>query len=303
MLNNNEQNYQALRNKKFKFDILADLSIVDLITLELLLKKQFPVVRYSLYVEVKQFFADYKKIFTSSFYKNLKNLEKKGLISFNRSKKNKDWVENIEATPLAEAAITGINQYFMSAVAHNSNIANEEILAKLDKQYYDKLLIVSINDYLNLDLFPFLMKNFNTIYIVTEKDVYQDLKDIGIKNIKRSQIEDGVIRESNDFFDITAIPFYFRKPYNYNMSRIEILKELRRTAKPEGWTIISSRSTLPETDNYFANEILKLYGVAVKERIFTEQEFQEDLQNAGYSNIETFIHNGVVAGIARKTSK
>lgn len=303
MLKDKENNYQSLRNKKFKIDILADLSIVDLITLELLLKKHIPVVRYSLYVEVKQFFADYKKIFTSSFYKNLKDLEKKGLISFNRSKNHKDWVENIEATPLAEAAIKGINQYFMSAVAHNSNIANEEILAKLDKKYYDKLLIVSINDYLNLDLFPFLMKNFNSIYIITRKDVYQDLQEIGIKNIKRSNIEDCIIREPNDFFDVTAIPFYFKKPYNYDMTRVEILKELRRTTKPGGWTIISSRSKLPETNNYFANEILKLYREAVKERIFTEQEFREDLQKAGYSHIETFKHNGVVAGVARKTSQ
>jgi DNA-binding PadR family transcriptional regulator len=87
-----ENRYLSSTIEKFNIDTLVDLSILDLITLELLIKKREPVVRYSLYVEVEEFFKESKEIPSSSFYNNLLNLEKKGFIAFSSSKNKKSLI-------------------------------------------------------------------------------------------------------------------------------------------------------------------------------------------------------------------
>ncbi len=292
-----ENEYLLSTMEKFNIDSLVDLSILDLITLQLLLRKQKPVIRYSLYVEVREFFKDIKDIPSSSFYNVLKKLRKRGFIIFRHNENKK---KKIEATPSAEAAIKSVNSYFMSALVHNSNVGNEQILKEMGVSNWGKILILSMSDFMNLDLFPFLIEHSDKIYIVTKESVFKDLCKIGIKNIELSKIENGVIREPDNFFDASSIPFYFKKPRNYGTTRIELLKELVRVTKPRGLVVIASRAKPPKTNNFFANEAIRIYSETIRDRIFTEQELRQDMEEAGLVEIKTLEHQGIVAAIGKK---
>ncbi|TFG29965.1 MAG: hypothetical protein EU532_02065 [Promethearchaeota archaeon] len=298
-----EKNYLSSTLEKFNIDAFADLTILDLITLELLLKKQEPIIRYSLYVEIKEFFKENKDIPTSSFYNNLINLNKKGFISFSHSKDKKIKTDLIEATQLAKDAIKSVNSYFMSALVHNANIGNEQVLELMGQDHFEKGLMVSMSDFLNLDLFPFLSKKVDKLYILTRKEVYKDLIELGFQNFELSKIDDGNIREPENFFDVSIIPFYFRNPENYRITRTKLLKELIRVTKPDGWIVISSRAKLPTTQNYFANEVLRIYGEALDNRTFTINELQQDMKKAGIKEIKTLEYQGMVAAIGKKSLK
>lgn len=295
-----EKNYLSSTLEKFNIDTLADLTVLDLITLELLSKKKEPTVRYSLYIEIKEFFKNKKDIATSSFYNNLSNLKKKGFISFSRSEVKKNKTDLIETTPLAKNAIKSVNNYFMSALVHLANVGNEQILELMGEDHFEKGLVVSMSDFLNLDLFPFLVGIVDKLYILTKEEVFRDLLALGFKNFELSKIDNGIIREPENFFDISVIPFYFRNPENYEITRIELLKELIRVTKSESWIVIASRAKLPKTQNYFANEVLRIYGESLENRTFTVEVFRDDMKKAGLMEIKTLEYQGMLAAIGKK---
>ena len=115
---------------------IVNLSIVDMIMLQLLLKHEKPVVRHILYneishfltrekqkvvksikfdnrspgaVEFKELLDNDKKFSTSSFYNSLKNLEGKGLVKSNKDENNK--IISIEATQYTEILINTISKH------------------------------------------------------------------------------------------------------------------------------------------------------------------------------------------------
>ena len=117
------QNEKMSPIEGFSISDVSNLSIVELIMLQILLRHGRPVIRHNLYNEVSQFlksekkkvansinfkhltpsgqkfykFLQSKKKFSSSsLYYSLDNLEKKGLVKYNRI--DKERVESVEAT-------------------------------------------------------------------------------------------------------------------------------------------------------------------------------------------------------------
>lgn len=110
-----------------------------------------------------------------------------------------------------------------------------------------------------------------------------------------------MIREPNDVFDLVAFSGYCKNPDLYDMTRIELLKEVVRVTKIGGVIILTARANMPETQNFFANKLLRSYSESVNERTFSEKELSEDLINAGLTKYEIFNYEGMLTGIGWKT--
>lgn len=93
------------------FGEFPDISIVEMITLQILLRYSKPVIRYVLYIEVNQFLKEKKKLSTSSFYNNLANLERRGYVFFKHEGSSRRIL--VEPTNLGRTAIDSIFYYFI----------------------------------------------------------------------------------------------------------------------------------------------------------------------------------------------
>ena len=135
----------------------ASFSIVEIITLQTLLRHTEPIKRYALYLEINQLVhplvynskiseseKEYEKflqksmISTSSFYNSLNTLNKKGLINFNKSKKGK--VDTIEATEVTNVALKAIRQFFLRIM-----VSDYDYLIKLAETILGKIGLKRVN--------------------------------------------------------------------------------------------------------------------------------------------------------------
>ncbi|MGV9197446.1 MAG: hypothetical protein ACOC44_19525 [Promethearchaeia archaeon] len=305
-----------------------DLSIVEVITLQLLLRYSEPFIRHSLYLEVKNLlmkkkrkferlnymglsaqekkYYDYlkekKNLSTSSFYNNLSNLEGKGLVSFNYKENGK--IETVQSTTLAQDAIEIIlkflifNNVVLEIPFQTSLISL--IAEKIERTEFSNLLLVFFEEVLDIKLTQALHKLTEQPFILFGNEPIEDLSMFGLKNIEMSELFGSKIREANEFFEAVVVPCYGKNTKFENTSKIDTLKELTRVTKTGGFLILVARSTLPVTDNYFTNKLNEIYERSVQQRILTPEQMQKDFIKAGIKNPEIFDHQGILFGIGRK---
>ncbi|MHA1508214.1 MAG: hypothetical protein ACTSO6_05860, partial [Promethearchaeota archaeon] len=170
----------------FSIKDIVNLSIVDMVMLQLLMKHTKPVVRHNLYNEISQFltkekqkvaeitnfndvpagakkfkkFIQTNKIFSSSsLYYSLDNLEKKGLVKFNYDKK--DRVESVEATQYTEILINTILKHIIEfglIEAEQSKflpeiikeVVEEKVLSDLEDKKFGTMLYIWFSNFINV---------------------------------------------------------------------------------------------------------------------------------------------------------
>ncbi len=296
----------------------ASFSIVEIITLQTLLRHREPIKRYALYLEVNQLVHPFiynsktsesekeyekflqKSLSTSSFYNSLNTLNKKGLIIFNKSKKDK--VDTIEATEETNVALNAIRQFFLKIMVSDYEYLidmSETILGKIGLKRVNTLLTVWLSELVDVNLITYFTKVADEISILSRSELHKDLIKIGLESINYSRIHNNIIREPNDFFDVVAVPSYRRNPDFFGLSRIDLLKELVRVTKKDGVIVMTGRKELPTTQNFYANELLAEYNKAVSERIFSEEELKQDMNEAGLTRIEVFDYQGLIVTIGK----
>ena len=283
------------------FEEFPDISIVDTITLQILLRYSMPLVRYALYVAVEQFLQNKKALSTSTFYNSLANLERKGYVRF--IKKGPGIKVMVEATEGASAVIDNIFNYFIRNGLINESQFIEGLAGLIQEKIGPGLpgtvLLVMLDDFLNVSNVELSMKLSQDTFLLIGKDRQDDLIKLGFEQIKYSSVQNGLIREPDDFFDLIAFSGYCKNPDLYNLSRIDILKEAVRISKKGGAIILTARTELPETHNYYANELLEVYSKAVIERTFSKEELENDLANADIKSYEITEHKGMHVVICR----
>ncbi|MFX1445585.1 MAG: transcriptional repressor [Promethearchaeota archaeon] len=306
-------------SKSFKIGDLANLSIVEILTLQRLLQHQKPVVRYILYQEINQLIHPDKKKYnsaeeilsnslkeerpdlsTSSFYNSLNTLKKKGLVAFNYKLGIKKQIETIEATKTTRLAILALEHYFLRTTVSDFGYllkVGEKILDIIGQSHLETLITVWLSDILDLNLLEYFTKIANEVSILSKVDIYEDLVKIGLKNINYTNMYNNVIREPNEFFNLAVVPSYKRNLDFFGLSRIDLLKELIRVTKKDGVIIISGRTAFSSTQNFYADELLKRYSESISERIFSERELKDEMFNAGLSKVETYNFEGLIIAI------
>ncbi|MFX1366574.1 MAG: hypothetical protein ACFFCE_01215 [Promethearchaeota archaeon] len=315
-------------SKNLEIGNFADLSITEIITLQILLQHLEPIVRHTLYLEVNQYIQHKKKfvlskidnnfsktdqllfeslkkptdLSTSSFYNSLSTLEKKGLLAFKRNKKGK--IETISATSLTKSVINVINQYFLLSIINDTKfdiIFPKKVITENNQIHYENLLIVWLHDYVA----PYSLNYFNEfadeIYLLANRSIYDDLLKVGLKKIKYSSMYKKIIREPDNIFNAVIIPRYCENPDFFNLSRIGLLKEIVRVTRPEGEIILITRNEVPIVQNFLINQLITLYNKSLFNmgKVFTRQNLQNDMNSAGLTKIEIFEDNGRTIGIGR----
>ncbi|MFX1569285.1 MAG: hypothetical protein ACFFCV_13055 [Promethearchaeota archaeon] len=302
-----------------------DLSLVEVLTLQFLLRQSVPVVRHTLYLEVSQFlqseslsldtidtrklsssekrylqFLQNRKIIsTSSFYNNLSNLEKRGLIKSNYNKKGK--VETIEITNLTSPFLELVLQHFVRFGVRTLYpamlIMKEAILEKLGKDRFENVLIVWLNDYIDIKLMRIVYDICDSMFILSKNNFIKDLANNGMKNVKFSSIYGEMIREPNKIFDLVFFPFYYRNTVLSGLTITDLLKEAVRVTKKNATVIITAQSKPSEVDCNLAGKVIEIYKSANEHTIYEISEIENDFKSAGISKSEIFDHKGDLIGI------
>ncbi|KKM78403.1 hypothetical protein LCGC14_1360290 [marine sediment metagenome] len=304
-----------------------DLSLVEVLTLQLLLRHTEPVVRHTLYLEVTQFLQskrtsldafdspdlsssekrylqflrNKKKLSTSSFYNNLKSLEKMGLISGTYNAKGK--VEAIEKTDLTGPFMDVILRHFINfgvrseeAIMHSMKKA---IFEKIKKTSFENILVIWLNEFFDFQIIRIAYEVAEALFILSRNDFSKDLINRGLENVKSSSIYNRKIREPNEVFDVVFFPFYYKDSKIFDLNRVDLLKEAARVTKKSGVVIITAQSKLPKVEGRIASTILELYEKAHHHTIYEIDELEKDYNEAGFSKWEVFEHKGDLIGIGR----
>jgi hypothetical protein len=320
---NNFDKYAAFHN----IAEFSDLSIAEIIALLFLGRYKDPVVRHTLYTEIRQliefkendpyknerdtteesskrFFEainEEKKYYSSSFYNSLKNLYEKGLLRIN--KKEKGTKSTIVPTPYTQFVPKLLLKFLI-----NNNIMDspefflKEIMKKIGNQKFGKVLSVWFSEYEVLSIVKQLSKFATEVYILSKNVSNGDLNKSDMNNTTHIEmIGKQQFSTPNMFFDGVLIPVYKKNPKFFAMSRQEILSEVKRVCKEEGLIGLVAIAPVPLTDNFFMNELIKLYNLALHNRIFTEEELTKDMKDAGLKNIKIYPHKGLLIGVCQNS--
>ncbi|MBD3211045.1 MAG: hypothetical protein GF311_00425 [Candidatus Lokiarchaeota archaeon] len=305
----------------------ANFSIKDIIALQFLVRYREPIVRHLLYTEVKQFiefkekipqekelskspaykknFYDFitekKQLYPPSFYNMLSNFEEKGLLRFQESDSGK--IPNIEATPYTNYP----PQLLIKFLINNNVMVSEEFrqefskhfAEKIKNQHFERILSIWFSEYVMVPIIK-LLSDYTTEQFILSKNGGDILNGTQIEDIKITEMISKHISAPEDIFDAIIIPVYKKDPKFHNMGRIEILQEVARVIKPQGLIILVAIAKVPFMENIFLNDLIKLYNLALNNRIFSEKELAFDMKKADFLDIETFEHQGLLIGIGKK---
>ena len=299
-----------------------DLSIAEVIALQILARYTHPVVRHELYTQVKQFvefqedftplkkferkipsqidfykWIEKKKVYgTSSFYNSLNNLEDRGLLQSDKSNRRRKFVEPTMFTNYIPKLLLKflINNYVL--------INDEDLLKSAFKELEEKfnqgnVLSIWFSEYVVFSIVELLSEYVGKLYITHANEFNIDMKKIKKEKIVYTNIDNQKIREPENVFDAVIIPIYKKNPKFFGMTRQEILKECKRVVKPKGLICLVALADLPLTKNNYADELLGMYKLLMNNRIFTKEDLKDEMMNAGLNQVSFLEHQGLLIGI------
>lgn len=303
----------------------SDLSMADIIILQFLARYSNPVVRHTLFNEVKQFiefkersievkenegisqasdkFYNFinlsKKLSPGSFYYSLDKLEKRGLLTTN----GKTGKVSINPTQFTNYIPKLLLKFLINNNIMDSNEYRDDffklILKKIEHIHFDRTLSIWLSEYVPLSITNQLSDFTKEMYILSKNELNKSNNNKNTDKYRYTEIIGGLFREREDFFDASFIPVYKKNPKFFNMTRTKILNEVIRVTKPHGYIILVSIADIKMTDNVFINELIKLYKAAYINRTFTAEELLADMGDVGLTDVDVFEHQGLLIGIAK----
>ena len=315
-------------SKDFKMRDLISISMLQIKILQIISHYSKPVIRHTLYLELKGILqtkkeTDTQQLFsesfdkkvngkhnlsTSTFYSNLNDLEQKGLLAFNKNKKGK--ITTIRTTQLTESFLTHLNQYFLLNLIKDDEfdvLASEKIIEKIENYHFkqeNSILSVWIHENPELSLIEYFSKNFNNVYNLSTADIKEKLIKSDLQDLDFTRIRDGSIREPNNAFDLTIMQGYNENLKFYGLSQNEILKELVRVTKPGGVIFIHVRIFLSKTgpsliDRVITNEIISLYNDSINRqgKALTKNQLKNAMKEVDLEKLQIFEEQGILIGI------
>ena len=182
--------------------LFPDLSIVELITLQILSRHAEPIIRHALLIEVNQFLKKRtKELSTSSFYNSLTNLERKGLISFTRRSSSKQIL--VSPTPYTLTVINKIFHLFLRNIIINdfefTIQFSKKILEKIGVKHFENIFMILLEERTNFSNIKLSKKFTDNLFILLREEKYEVFKKLGIENLNYSKIIHNKI-ENKDVF-------------------------------------------------------------------------------------------------------
>jgi DNA-binding PadR family transcriptional regulator len=279
---------------------LYELSITDLITLLFLKIRGRKTVRYNLFIDVRNYLNT--KLSTSSFYNSLEKLEGKGLINFERNEKGKvKYVSPQDAEIVSVINLILKNLFLLQLADYPPTYTDlfQHIVRKLQKMEFQNTLSVWLEDYIDSEVISLMAMASTETFVLSKRKIYDERVDKrDFKNIRHSSIFDGKIREPNGVFEAIVLPYYLKTFEFENLTRVNLLAELKRVLRENGSIVLITRKIIPQFKTHSVNESINVITRAIEERFFTQKELQEDLTSAGFRDIDVSEFQGLLIGLA-----
>ncbi len=303
----------------YDIDDFTDLSIAEVAILQFLARYSSPVVRHELYTQIKQFIefqedpsklslinkssSDNEKFYkwvekkktysTSSFYNSLDVLEERGLLKTSKTEQKKG--VKIEPTKFTHYVPKLLLKFLINTIVLNKE---EDRLISSLKYFQEgkRVLSVWFSEFIVFSLVEKVSKNVDKMYILPKNETNLDISIYRKDKIIVTNIDNQKIREPENDFDAVIVPVYKRNPKFYGMPREQILKEISRVTKPNGFICLITLADLPLTNNPYADELINLYKLLMNNRIFQKEELKEDMVKAGLKQIEVHEEQGLLIG-------
>lgn len=310
MASNSEMNNISQKeNQNLSIHEVYDLSFIEIVTLNHLLKANEKLMRFSLYKQINAILQPHKKLSTSSFYNSLKNLEKRNFIEFSKSSSNDPKAVEVETTEKAMRLI-GFFHFFLiqNSIAneHGLDIEVSQVVDMLIKRNeVDSTLIIepelNKNSTLSTSIIPManetiriMAKKSKSIFLVSTDEFFSKYIDQGFSNISRSQVmESGIIREPDNYFDIIVFPLY-RKNINFgDLDFRGILKEAKRLLNDDGALLLIHLEEIPDTSHYFIRILAERLFASGYFTPYLASEIKNNLTQIGFTNIRSQSTNGI----------
>jgi hypothetical protein len=327
-----KQAEKSINSESISIKDLVNLSIVDMVMLQLLLKHEKPVVRHILYNEITQFLTREKqkvakstkfnsdpdgatefqkflqmdkKFSSSSLYYSLDNLESKGLVKYHYDDRKR--VEFVEATRYTEVLVNTILKHIIKfglIEAEQSKFLPgiiKEVVEEKEKKHFGTMLYIWFSNFINVKCINTFSTITDNLFVLSKEEAFENVSKLGLKNVQNSSIFNDTIRESDSFFDGVIVPYHFRTAKLEGVTKSDILKEAFRIIKNDGLVIIHGYTKIPVIDHAFFNIFTKWVNDIYKDIVFyTEEEFQNELEVAGAKNVRVYVHKGHLFGFGSK---
>ena len=311
---------------------IVNLSIVDMVMLQLLLKHEKPVVRHILYNEILQFLTREKrkvakstkfengpvgaeefqkflnmpkKFSSSSLYYSLDNLESKGLVKYNYDDRKR--VESVEATLYTEILIDTILKHIIKFGLIEAEQSKDlpgiikEVVEEKENKHFDTMLYIWFSNFINAKCINTFSTITDNLFVLSKKEAFENVSKLGLKNVQNSSVFNNTIRESDNFFDGVIVPYHFRTANLDGIDKRYILKEAFRIIKNSGIVIIHGYTKIPDIDHAFFNIFTKWVNDIYKDIVFfTEEEFRNELIAAGAKDTNVYVYKGHLFGVGNK---
>ena len=294
----------------------SDLSISEIITLQFLVRYSNPVVRHTLYNEVKQFIEfqekspyketeffknleDKKKLTTGKFYHSLSKLKDKGLLEFD-GEVGKVAVKPTKFTNYVSKLLMKfiINNDIMNSQEYRDEFSSK-FLSKMGNVKFKRILSLWLSEYIPYSIAEQISKYSEESYILAKNEI------IEANGKESSEIPTKMIGTQIDkpanVFDGAMIPVYKKNPKFHDMTNTEILKELSRVTKSGSLIALIAVADIKETGNIFIDEILRVYKTALINRMANQEDLKEEFTKAGIEVVDIFEHQGLLIGLGKNT--
>ncbi|TFF89241.1 MAG: hypothetical protein EU549_01280 [Promethearchaeota archaeon] len=293
----------------FSLTHMMDLSVVELLILELLIRHAEPVKRYILYEELNEFlkqdrikikinsiknlstekknFLNYIKkkkkspylLSKGSFYYSLNSLEERGFLKFNQDSKGK--IKTVEKTEISVILIENMTKLFIRFIGVAYNFSNVKdlvniILEKVGKTEIDSILVIWLYIVFDMRILKILENLCNKLFILSRIKEKERFEEMGLKNIEISTIFNKKIREANNVFDFVTIPFTTRQGLN-EMELIDIFKEGIRVLKKDGVLVAIMEKEAPVVEHSGLDHLREIYNKINEDQIYKKEEILEIL--------------------------
>lgn len=250
---------------------LYDLSFIEIVTLNHLIKLNEPILRFSLYKEMNSLLNPVKNLSTSSFYNSLRDLEQRGLVTFSNLSDDPK-AHTVEATEKSRSVL-GFFYYYLiqnSIVQEHGleNAFNHAVTELIGDTEINRLMIIesesSESSDLSTSIIPLAMHNLKvfariskSVFLLSTDEFYTTFNaslDSKSSKIERSRknSDDGKIREPDNYFDAIIIPLY------QSLDIKSMIKELKRLLTANGVLILITFEEIhSDNDHYFVQVLVE----------------------------------------------
>lgn len=284
-------------------ETVMDLSVTQIIMLQILGQSLRIPVRYALLQDLNDFILDPKhEISPSSFYNSLKKLERLGLLQRTKGSDTAGKKIGLKSTSKAQKAIRLINQLTLPwAVSLNELLGNAipELIQKVglpteESEKADNLFILSFDGKMDPNMYRYFQDNWSKeIYFLADDITTKKLKKRGMTGFHQSRFTNK-IREANDFFDACAIYHYQRGKNIYGIEYHELLKEVNRVMKPGGTIVAQTLAPLPKTENIYIDSLAELYSSQPFFYSCKEKDIKQDLREVSFEDVNSMEFKGLI---------